>query len=78
MPKVFYLLPLMAFCLISSASELPVIRIGCQIVTDTPKYQNFISDSLKDIEEQLKGKYRVEIENLTSNQLRKKNRIPRD
>ncbi len=72
MPKVFYLLPLMAFCLISSASELPVIRIGCQIVTDTPKYQNFISDSLKDIEEQLKGKYRVEIENLTSNQLRKK------
>lgn len=72
MPKVFYLFPLMAVCLIGTATELPVIRIGCQMVTDTPKYQNFISDSLKDIEDQLKGKYRVEIENLTSNQLRKK------
>ena len=71
MPKVFYLLPLMAVCLISTAAELPVIRIGCQIVTDTPKYQNFVTSSLKYIENQLKGKYRLEIENLTGNQLRK-------
>lgn len=66
------MLLLMTVSLIGTAAELPVIRIGCQMVTDTPKYQNFINDSLKDIKDQLKGKYRVEIENLTSNQLRKK------